>query len=69
MGTLLDQCSDAFTRRFNEAELIIAKGMANYESLVGSRPNLFFLLQAKCAVVAGDLGVEEKSIVILENRI
>jgi hypothetical protein len=69
MGTLLDQCSDVFTRRFNEAELIIAKGMANYESLVGSRPNLFFLLQAKCAVVAGDLGVEEKSIVILENRI
>lgn len=68
MGTLLDQCSEAFRKRFDEAELIIAKGMANYESLSGSRPNLFFLLQAKCAVVAADLGVPEKSIVILENR-
>lgn len=68
MGTLLDQCSAAFRRRFDEAELIIAKGMANYESLSGTRPNLFFLLQAKCAVVAADLGVAEKSIVILENR-
>lgn len=68
MGTLLDQCSAAFRRRFDEAELIIAKGMANYESLSGTRPNLFFLLQAKCAVVAADLGVAVKSIVILENR-
>lgn len=68
MGTLLGQCSEAFRRRFDEAELIIAKGMANYESLSGSRPNLFFLLQAKCAVVAADLGVAEKSVVIRENR-
>ena len=67
MGTLLDQCSEAFRKRFDEAELVIAKGMANYESLSGSRPNLFFLLQAKCAVVAADLGVAEKGIVILEN--
>ncbi|MFO7592433.1 MAG: ARMT1-like domain-containing protein [Pseudomonadota bacterium] len=68
MGTLLDQCSDTFRKRFDEAPLVIAKGMANYESLSGTRENLFFLLQAKCAVVAADLGVEEKSIVILENH-
>lgn len=68
MGTLLDQCSDDFRRRFDQAELVIAKGMANYESLSGTRKNLFFLLQAKCAVVAADLDVAEKSIVVLENR-
>jgi len=68
MGTLLDQCSEAFRQRFEAADLVIAKGMANFESLHGSRPNLFFLLQAKCAVVANHLGVTEKSIVILENR-
>lgn len=68
MGTLLDQCSAEFRQRFETAELVIAKGMANYESLSGTRDNLFFLLQAKCAVVAADLGVAEKSIVILENR-
>ena len=69
MGTLLNQCSEVFRKRFDEADAIIAKGMANYESLSGTRPNLFFLLQAKCAVVAADLGVAEKSIVILENRL
>lgn len=68
MGTILDQCSAEFRQRFDTAELVIAKGMANYESLSGTRENLFFLLQAKCAVVAADLGVAEKSIVVLENR-
>jgi uncharacterized protein with ATP-grasp and redox domains len=68
MGTLLDQCSEAFRERFNAADLVIAKGMANFESLHGSRSNLFFLLQAKCAVVAAHLKVAEKSIVILENH-
>lgn len=68
LGTLLERCSDDFLQRFNQAELIIAKGMANYESLSGNRPGIFFLLQAKCAVVAADLGVEEKALIVLENH-
>lgn len=68
LGTLLDQCSDDFRRRFESAELIIAKGMANYESLSGNRNNIFFLLQAKCAVVADDLGVAEKALIVLKSR-
>ncbi len=68
LGTLLERCNDDFNKRFNEAELIIAKGMANYESLNHSRANVFFLLQAKCAVVAADLGVTEKSLIILESE-
>ena len=67
LGTLLDRCSDDFRQRFNSAELIIAKGMANYESLGDSRRGIFFLLQAKCAVVAADLGVVEKSLIILHS--
>lgn len=67
LGTLLHQCNEDFQKRFEEAELIIAKGMANYESLEGVRPGIFFLLQAKCAVVADDLGVEEKSLIILSS--
>ena len=68
LGTLLERCSETFRQRFDEAELIISKGMANYESLNDSRSGIFFLLQAKCAVVAGDLGVGEKSLIVLENR-
>ena len=68
LGTLLHQCSNDFRQRFETAELIIAKGMANYESLSGNRGGIFFLLQAKCAVVAADLGVPEKSLIVLENQ-
>jgi hypothetical protein len=68
LGTLLGQCNAAFRQRFAAAPLIIAKGMANYESLNTSRPGIFFLLQAKCAVVAADLGVTEQSLIILESR-
>ncbi len=68
LGTLMERCSESFRQRFDDAELIISKGMANYESLNNSRSGIFFLLQAKCAVVAGDLGVGEKSLIVLESR-
>jgi uncharacterized protein with ATP-grasp and redox domains len=58
-GTLLDQCSKLFCTQFAEADLIIAKGQANYESLSNSSAPIFFLLQAKCNVIARDLWVVE----------
>lgn len=67
LGTLFDQCSAELKQRFDSAPLIIAKGMANYESLYGSRQGLFFLLQTKCAVVSNHLGVPEKSLIVLED--
>lgn len=67
-GTLLDQCSSEFRRRFQAAELIIAKGQGNFESLSHVDAPIFFLLQAKCNVIAGELGVSEKSLVVKGNR-
>ena len=67
LGTLLEECSPRLRELFRDADLVIAKGMANYESLSGSRPGLFFLLQAKCAIVADHLGVGEKSIILLQD--
>jgi len=51
-GTLLDDCSQEFRRRFAEAELIIAKGQGNFESLSNQPGNLFFLFKVKCPMVA-----------------
>src|SRR5512143_2618670 len=68
LGTLFEQCTDELKQRFDRAPLIIAKGMANYESLYGSRRGLFFLLQTKCAVVSAHLGVPEKSLIVLEDN-
>lgn len=67
-GTLLDRCSAAFRERFHRATLVIAKGQANYETLSDSPAPLFFLLQAKCGVIAGDLGVKVGDILLEPGR-
>lgn len=63
-GTILDHCSEGFRRLFAEAELIVAKGQANYETLSDTAAPVFFLLQVKCVVTARDLGVPVKSTVL-----
>jgi len=63
-GTILNKCSDAFRRSFEDAELIIAKGQANYETLSDQGANVFFLLQVKCPVIGQDIGVPVGSIVL-----
>jgi len=55
-GTILQTCSHSFRARFEGADLIIAKGQGNYETLSDVDKNIFFILKAKCPVIAGDLG-------------
>jgi uncharacterized protein with ATP-grasp and redox domains len=55
-GTVLDDCSAEFREQFDSADLIIAKGQANYEALSEQREPIYFLLKAKCPVIASDIG-------------
>ncbi|EIC23844.1 damage-control phosphatase ARMT1 family protein [Thiorhodovibrio frisius] len=64
MGAPLGLCSPDFRDRFNRARLIIAKGQANYETLSGVHAPICFLLQAKCSVIAEDIGVPAGSVII-----
>jgi hypothetical protein len=66
-GTILERCSDDFRELYNEADMIIAKGQANYETLSEEGPRVFSLLQTKCPVIAHDVGVPEKSIVLRQG--
>ncbi|MBN1283642.1 MAG: DUF89 family protein [Proteobacteria bacterium] len=52
-GTLLAQCSPEFRSRFDAADMIIAKGQGNFESLSEVPRNIFFLFKVKCPVIAG----------------
>ena len=63
-GTVLEGCSDDFLDLFKEADLIISKGQGNYETLSNERGPIFYLLKAKCPVIAKDLGVEVGDTVI-----
>lgn len=51
-GTILNDCSEEFRRRFAEADLIVAKGQGNFETLSNNPSNIFFLFKVKCAVIA-----------------
>ncbi len=67
IGTILSRCSDEFRRLYDEADLVIAKGQANYETLSDEGPRVFFLLQTKCPVIARDVGVPVMSIVLKQG--
>jgi len=54
-GTMLEHCSPVFRALFETADLVIAKGQANYESLCDAPREVFFLTQVKCAIIARDM--------------
>lgn len=63
VGVYLSLAKDSFRRTFNSADVIISKGMGNYETLseldLGNR--CFYILKAKCRPVAESLGVKKGS--------
>jgi uncharacterized protein with ATP-grasp and redox domains len=67
-GTILETCSPTFRGRFEDADLVIAKGQGNYETLSDSEKNVFFILKAKCPVIAKDLGCEVGAMILRRSR-
>lgn len=64
-GTILKNCSQLFLKEFENADLIISKGQANFETLSDIRDkNIFYLLRAKCSSVAKVLGCEKMDYVL-----
>jgi damage-control phosphatase, subfamily I len=56
-GTVLSDCSPEFRRVFGAADVIIAKGQGNYESLSDVDAPVFFLLKVKCPLAARHAGL------------
>ena len=67
-GTIVSMCSEDFRRRFAAADLIIAKGQGNYETLDHPDKVIFHLLKVKCPVIAQDIGCEVGSVVLQRNN-
>lgn len=63
-GTILRYCTPEFLKIYREADLVISKGQGNYEGLSDENRPIFFLLKAKCPVIARDMGVQEGDIVL-----
>jgi len=67
-ATILPQCSSEMLSLYHSADIIIAKGQGNYESLSSEQANIFFMLKAKCPVVAEPLGVNVGDALLLWNH-
>ena len=65
-ATVLSDCSGEFRQIFKNADVIIAKGQGNYESLSSSDANIFFLFRVKCNLVAEHSGFPIGSLVLLK---
>jgi hypothetical protein len=56
-ATILSQCSRRMIGLYQSADITIAKGQRNYESLSDEARKIFVLLKARCSVVARLLGI------------
>ena len=63
-GTLLSKCSQEFLEIYNSADVVIAKGQANFETLNDAKRKVYFLTQMKCAVIADRYGFEVGSWIV-----
>ncbi len=57
-GTVLEETSREFKALFMSADLVIAKGQGNYETLSEAPRPVYFLFKAKCPVIAERAGVK-----------
>ena len=64
LGVVLPLAADGFRKLFDEADLVVSKGQANFETLWGAGREIFFLLRARAPVVPGHLGVPDGSRVL-----
>lgn len=72
LGTVVQERSQELIEVMERADLIISKGQANYESLESTQAagdKTYFLLRAKCEIVAKNLGVDLGSMVFARNLV
>ncbi|MCK5148932.1 DUF89 family protein [bacterium] len=67
IGINFQNASTEFLKAFGSADFIIAKGHGNYESCAHRKENIYFMLKAKCEIVANALGVQLGDIVLKKN--
>jgi len=64
-GMIMDSASSEFLKQYQKADLVISKGQGNLEGLYGIESDIYFLLKAKCEVIAEVLKVEEGDFVFI----
>lgn len=66
-GTCLNDISKEALEYINNADLIIAKGQANFETLRYCKKNIYYIFMCKCQMFAERFGVERMSGMLLND--
>lgn len=67
LGLILDECTAKFRDLFFSAGVVISKGQANYETLDDATRSIFFILRAKCPIVARLMNVPTGASVLISH--
>jgi len=62
---LMESASNQFLKHYQNADLVISKGQGNLEGLYGIESEIYFLLKAKCEVIAEVLEVKKGDFVFI----
>jgi len=67
-GTILEECSAEFRGLFERADLVIAKGQGNFETLTELKPDgrIFMLFTVKCPVAANYINASMGDMVVMK---
>lgn len=66
-GTVLRDCTPYFKKLLETTDVVISKGQGNYESLSEVNRPIFFLLMAKCEIVARHLKCNLRDVLLIKN--
>ena len=69
LGTMLDQCSEEFLDHFRGSDLVISKGLANYETLIENKgpilpKKIVYLFKSKCPFISHFAGTTVGDLVV-----
>ena len=67
-GAIIKDCNKEFIDLFTTADIVIVKVQGNYEALSIEDGDIFFLLKAKCPVIARDAGVEVEDFIFEKSH-
>ena len=70
LGTMLEQCSEEFLQYFQSVDLVISKGLANYETLIENTGpivprDIVYLFKSKCPFISHFAGTQVGDLVVV----